>query len=64
MPRYFTRPRAVLWVEDEHCSPEPGRVEHLTVPVHEATDTGLLDINGDCILRAPNQMGFIWNIND
>jgi len=27
---------------------------------YEATDTGLIDHNGDPIMRAPNPMGFIW----
>jgi hypothetical protein len=60
MPRYFTRPRATraLWVEDEHFSPDPGVLNMPTVSDHEATDTGLLDANGDCIMRAPNPIGF------
>ena len=32
-----------------------------TVADHEAADTGLVDQNGDPIMRAPNAMGFIWN---
>ena len=61
MPRYFTRraPKA-LYVEDDHYS-EPMPSRDLIVPEHEATDTGLLDHNGDTIMRAPNPMGFIWS---
>jgi hypothetical protein len=31
-----------------------------SVSEHEAADTGLLDANGDSIMRAPNPMGFVW----
>lgn len=60
MSRYFTRPRALraFWVEDEHFSPDPTPSPQLTVSDHEATDTGLIDLNGDCIMRAPNPIGF------
>lgn len=58
MSRYFTRPRAAVWVEDEHYSPDPGPLPQLFVAEHEATDTGLLDARGDCIMRAANPMGF------
>lgn len=34
-----------------------------TVPDHEAADTGLVDGNGDAIMRAPNPMGFVWTTN-
>lgn len=27
---------------------------------HEAADTGLLDADGNSIMRAPNPMGFVW----
>jgi hypothetical protein len=58
MPRYFTtRPRAALWVEDEHYS-DPIRPGTPTVDDHVATDTGLLDHFGNTIWRAPRPMGF------
>lgn len=60
MSRYFVRPRASGWVEDEWFSPDPGRISEPLVPDHVATDTGLLDKNGDPIMRAPNPMGFVW----
>lgn len=61
MSRYFTRrsPKAHLWVEDEYCAPERS-APSLSVSEHEAADTGLLDANGDSIMRAPNPMGFVW----
>lgn len=38
-----------------------GNAWHIpAVADHEASDTGLVDMNGDPIMRAPNPMGFIW----
>ena len=58
MSRYFTRPRAAnaLWVDDDvHVRAS----DHMpTVCDHEATETGILDINGDPIMRAPRAIGF------
>jgi len=60
MSRYFvqrcTKPaRSFDWDEPT------GNAWHIPVaPEHEAADTGLLDVNGDPIMRAPNQMGFVW----
>lgn len=56
MAKYFTR--ASGWVEDEIFSPESGPMPNISASGHEATDTGLLDIHGDTIMRAPNPMGF------
>lgn len=58
MSRYFTvrKPRAI-YIEDDHYSEAP-RDRDLFVSEHVATDTGLLDHNGDCIMRAPNAIGF------
>lgn len=58
MPRYFTRraqpkPKAEYW-EDEPFRP------HLIVSDHEAVDTGLIDKNGDAIMRGLNPVGFVW----
>ena len=61
MPRYFTRravksqTRSAGWWSDEGLT-----LINLSVPDHEATDTGLIDANGDAIMRAPNPMGFVW----
>jgi len=59
--RYFTRPRSSAkseWWETPWTDMEPAR--HIpTVSDHEATDTGLLDVSGDTIWRAPETMGFI-----
>lgn len=58
MPRYFSQRRKALWVEDEDAW-DAASTDHIpTVSDHEATDTGLLDVNGDTIMRAPNPIGF------
>lgn len=60
-PRYFiARKPAKAWVGDEDVWSADVAKAIPTVCDHEATDTGLLDANGDCIMRAPNPMGFIW----
>ncbi len=59
MPRYFPRP-ARAWIEDETWDAEP-QAHIPTVSDHKATDTGLCDVNGDAIMRAPNPLGFIWD---
>lgn len=56
MSRYFVRARG--YVEDDVWATEPGRIPDICVPEHEATNTGLLDVNGSAIMRAPNPMGF------
>ena len=58
MSRYFTCPVAALWVGDEYYSPEPARIHEPFVPEHVATDTGLLDKNGDAIMRAARPVDF------
>ncbi len=60
MTRYFKRPPQSFYVEDDHYSPRPGPLASLTVPEHEAINTGLLDKDGDIVWRAPNEMGFVW----
>lgn len=57
MSRYFAkRASRSFWVEDEvYVDPST----HLpSVSDHEAVNTGLLDLNGDPIMRAPNPIGF------
>lgn len=64
MSRYFTRaarPKA-FWVEDETYS-EPINNGLPTVCDHEATDTGLLDKDGNSIWRGPNPIGFLWDLD-
>lgn len=57
MPRYFTRRASkALWVDDEVAVAPQSHVP--CVPDHEATDTGLIDANGNTIWRAPRAMGF------
>lgn len=57
MPRYFTarKPKA-LWTGDDTWV-EP-MIPALTVCDHEATDTGILDADGEPIMRAPRPIGF------
>ncbi len=56
MSRYFTRPRGIkpraTWDDDVPLLPP------ISAPEHEAVDTGLLDANGDPIMRAPRPIGF------
>lgn len=57
MPRYFTRAKA-LWVEDENAWDAPVMSNIPTVCDHDAIDTGLLNADGNTIMRAPNPIGF------
>lgn len=57
MSRYFTRPRS-FFVADEDTWTVSVAAHMPTVSGHGATDTGLLDANGDMIMRAPNPIGF------
>lgn len=54
--RYFIRSRA--WVADDDVWPADVAGHIPSVSGHSAIDTGLLDANGDTIMRAPNPMGF------
>lgn len=56
MARYFVQRRAALFVGDDTWV--EAMVPSLSVPEHVATDTGLLDDQGDPIMRAPNPVGF------
>lgn len=55
MTRYYTTPRRTkaCWDDDAPLLP------NLTVSDHEPQDTGLIDIDGNAIYRAPEPMGFI-----
>lgn len=54
MPRYFARPKAWNdWLSDD-CQ----RPSSITVDEHVATDTGLIDKDGNTIWRAANPCGF------
>lgn len=56
MARYFSKPRA--WVADDLYDEDAPMIPALTVSDHEATDTGLLDADGNTIWRAANPIGF------
>lgn len=60
MPRYFSkRPRSDGWAGDDLYDDERGgMLLELTVDEHVATDTGLLDADGNAIWRGPNPVGF------
>ena len=61
MSRYFTKPqRTRSWIGDDLGHEDAPLLAGLCVPDHEATDTGLLDPNGDTIWKEPRPMGFIW----
>ena len=36
-------------------------LKDISVPEHIPTDTGLINSDGDKIMRSPNPIGFIWN---
>ena len=57
MARYFTTKasKAAVFSDEIYSGP---MLNTVTVSDHEATDTGLLDADGDTIWRAPNPMGF------
>ena len=58
MSRYFVRPKSYkpLQVEDDWYH-DP-MIPSITTCDHEPVDTGLLDSNGDPIMRAPRPVGF------
>lgn len=56
--RYFVARKRALWVADEDAWPADVAGHIPSVSDHEATYTGLVDTNGDPIMRAPNPMGF------
>lgn len=59
MARYFTKRRSKSF-DDGWVDREPVAELIPTVCDHEATDTGLVDLSGDPIMRAPNPIGFVW----
>lgn len=56
MSRYFTRPVPRAYFDDEY--PNQIVVPNVTVDDHVPADTGLVDVHGRRIWRAPNPMGF------
>lgn len=61
MSRYFVRPERIsMSIVHSQDDWEPiGNAWHIPVVAdHEAADTGLVDANGNPIMRAPNPMGF------
>lgn len=57
MSRYFIQPAKQRRAFDDEWWPEPF-INIPTVCKHEAIDTGLLDKDGNCIMKAPNPIGF------
>ncbi|MBO9624159.1 MAG: hypothetical protein J7500_15735 [Sphingomonas sp.] len=58
MSRYFSRPAKPIRADDDWWYAPTPLLPSLSVSDHEPTDTGLLDVRGDPIVRAPNPMGF------
>lgn len=59
MARYFIRTRSRGWVGDDLYDDERGALRpDIVVDEHVATDTGLIDADGNVIMRAPNPVGF------
>ncbi len=54
MARYFVAPHQPRadWGDDYPLIPD------IHVPEHRPIDTGLLDVRGNAIMRAPNPLGF------
>jgi hypothetical protein len=57
MSRYFTAQRRLERADSDDWFPQP-LLPDLYVPEHGPVDTGLVDIRGAAIMRAPNLMGF------
>lgn len=58
MSRYFVQPRVRAPRSYDDWEPI-GNAWHIPAAAdHVAADTGLLDVNGDPIMRAPNPIGF------
>lgn len=59
MSRYYSvRRKPKLWVEDDDVWPVDVAGHIPAVDEYVEIDTGLLDIDGNPIMRAPNPMGF------
>lgn len=56
MARYYTAPHRSRADQDDWF--DAPLVPDIQVPEHRPVDTGLVDIRGDAIMRAPNPMGF------
>lgn len=57
MARYFTHPAPPVRADDDDWYGRPLIIEPY-VPDHRPVDTGLVDLNGTPIMRAPNPIGF------
>lgn len=58
MARYFIIRARPVRAEDDDYYPTRNSWFIPTVSDHEGTDTGLVDQNGNAIMRAPRPMGF------
>jgi hypothetical protein len=61
MPRYGTRrstPRITIRANYLDPDYEHSHVPDVSVPEHIETDTGLIDIRGEAIVRFPRPIGF------
>ena len=59
--RYFVQRATARPRSDDDDWVPIGNSWHIpNVPDHQATDTGLVDVGGNAIMRAANPMGFVW----
>ena len=59
MPRYtIQRPQPKLWWHYMPEAYEPTATPALTVHSEAAKDTGLLDVDGNKIMKSPERIGF------
>lgn len=58
MSRYYVQRRPLVAVSEDDWYPTGNSWFVPTVSDHEAVDTGLVDADGDPIMRAPNPIGF------
>ncbi len=59
--RYFSTPNKPHKADDGWWSTDIPRPSSIDVPDHVATNTGLLDVRGNPIMRAPRPIGFLWD---
>jgi len=59
--RYFVQRAPAPRSDDSYWWPTGNSWHIPNVPDHQASDTGLVDVDGNAIMRAANPMGFVWD---